>query len=321
MSNLKTVPLGLVRENPVALRTVNKSNEKYLGIVQSMKIQGFLGAITARARKDPDTGTEYFEIVDGLQRFSAAKDAGLATINLDIVDLSEDQVIEAQIMANFHRIDTRPCEYTVAMRQILTRNPMMTEVELAGKLGVSLQFIQNRFSLTKINDKEIIQLIDSGEIKLYNAYALAKLPEAEQKEYVQRAIAEPVEKFVASVNERVKEIRDAKRKGLDAKPQEFAPVAFCQNLKVIKEVLDGKSPVMGTVLNSTGAKDPQAGFLSAIAWVLHLDPMNIEIQKSEYEARQAVAKEKSAKREAERVEKLKKKADEATAALKATEKK
>ena len=48
MGELKTIPISTIRENPVALRTVNRDTEEYQGLVDSISQKGFLGAITVR---------------------------------------------------------------------------------------------------------------------------------------------------------------------------------------------------------------------------------------------------------------------------------
>ena len=77
MSEMLVVPLLLIRENPVALRGVDKTLEKYLGLVDSIKEQGVIKPIALQKKTDEETGEQYYILIDGLQRFSAAGDAGI----------------------------------------------------------------------------------------------------------------------------------------------------------------------------------------------------------------------------------------------------
>ena len=120
MGELKTVSLKSIRANKVALRQVDRTSEGYLGLVDSIKLKGFSGAITGRPAKDATTGEDYYEIIDGLHRWSACKDAGVTEINIDIHDLDDDQVLEAQVMANLHRIETKPADYARQLKRMLT---------------------------------------------------------------------------------------------------------------------------------------------------------------------------------------------------------
>jgi ParB/RepB/Spo0J family partition protein len=312
--SLEVINLNQIRENPVALRTVHRQAEDYLGLVESIKEKGFLGAITARKKIDEESGEEYFELVDGLHRFSAAKDAGLEKINVDVTNLDDDKVLEAQIMANIHKIETRPIQYTEQLKRIFARNPLLTEAELAGKLGKSTQWIKERLNLTKITNPTILSLIDEGKIGLANAYALAKLPTEEQADFVDRAMTDAPDEFVPAVHARVKEIREAKRKGKDAEPKEFTPSAFLQKLGDIKAELEAGA-VADVLIKQTGTTAAKDAFLLAIKWVLHLDPVSVEDQKAKNEARKQeredAKKRKAAEKAKKQAEKAAEKAEEA----------
>lgn len=319
MGKLQSIALTDIRENPVALRSVNRQDEGYLGLVESIKSKGFLGAITVRAKQDAETKANYFELVDGLHRFCAAKDAGLNAINVDIVDLNDDQTLEAQIMANIHKIETRPVEYSKQLLRILSRNPLMTELELAQKLGKSAQWIRERLGLTKISNESVAELVNEGKIKLANAYALAKLPPEEMAEFVDRAMTLPPDEFVPAANARIKELRDAKRQGKDASAAEFAPVAFMQKMKDVKDELD-----KGAIAKSltVGLNNAEQGFKMAIQWMLHLDPRSVEVQRAKDEARRKQREEaakkrllESADKKAEKAKKAAEEAEKAKAAL------
>jgi ParB-like chromosome segregation protein Spo0J len=118
---LAIVPIESIRVNPISLRDVQRDSEKYEGLKAAVREmwetnQEFLGTIIVRPASHPirdaegnQTGTEsYYEIVDGLQRYSASLDLKLPTVKVDIVPMSDAQVLESQIMMNFHRIDTTP---------------------------------------------------------------------------------------------------------------------------------------------------------------------------------------------------------------------
>jgi len=316
MGELKKVALSDIRENDVALRTVNRESEDYLGLVESIRSKGFIGAISVRERQDEDE-TSYYELIDGLHRFNASKDAGLSTINVDVVDLDEDQVLEAQIMANIHKIETKPIEYTRQLKRILTRNPLMTEAELAAKLGKSASWIAGRLSLNKLASDQAKTLVDEGKIGLSNAYALAKLPAEEQADWLDRAMTLAPDEFIPKVTERQKQIREARRAGKEAGPAEFQPVPHMQKLKALKDEFENGE--VGRVLCSKhSVANPIDGFALGIKWALHMDPDSIEVQKEKDAERKAQRDEKKRHKAAEKAkakaEKLAKELEEATTA-------
>lgn len=298
MGQLLTVPVANIRENPVALRSLNRQSEEYLGLVDSVRIKGFMGTITVRPGKD-EAGVEYYEVIDGLHRFNAAKDAGLLEIGVDVRDLDDDQVVEAQIMANIHRVETKPVEYSKALLHILSRNPLMTEADLASKLAKSPAWIKDRLGLNKISNPQIQALVDEGTIALANAYALAKLPENEMADFLDRAMTLPPDEFVPAVNQRVKDIKEAKRKGQDAAPVTFQPVAFFQKAKDVKDEMES-GRVARELLSRTGTTDPVKAFALAVQWILHLDPISVEVQRANDDARKAEREAAKAARTAER---------------------
>jgi len=307
--SLESIALSSIRENPVALRAVNRESEEYRGLVDSIKQKGFLGAITVRKKVDPETKVEFYELVDGLHRFCAAADAGLKNINVDVVNLTDDAVLEAQLMANIHKIETRPIEYSKQLLKILSRNPLMTEAELATRLGKSPQWVSERLNLTRITNTTISGLINEGKIKLANAYALAKLPADEMAGFVDEAMTKQPDEFVPRVQARVKEIREAKRKGEDAAPAEFVAVAHCQKTKDIKTEMEAGA--IRATLRGLAPNTFDAGFEMALKWIMHLDPKSIETQKVEDEARRKEKSEAKKKRETEKAVQRAQKAKEA----------
>lgn len=314
MSELKKIPIEEIRANLVSLRKVDKKNPLYLELVDSVGERGILNPISVREKSDKETGQVFFEVIDGLHRYSAACDSGLGEMPCQILDFSDYEVLLAQTIANVHSIETKPAQYTEQLKRILDQNPTMTQSELGRQIGKSAAFIQQRLSLNKITNPEILSRVDSGEINLSNAYALAKLPPEEQSDFVERAITMGDNEFLPLVSKRVKEIREARRKGLDASPQEFQPVAHLQKLKAIKEELEtGK--VGKALIELTGVKTAEEGFKLGVQWILHLDPKSVEIQKVEDENRKRVKAEKAEKKKAERAaKKAEKKKKEAIAA-------
>lgn len=305
MGQLAKVPIGEIRENPVALRAVNREGEGFLGLVDSIKQKGFLGALTVRKNRDGETGTEFYELIDGLHRLSAARDAGIDEIQVDIVDLDDAEVLEAQMMLNMHTIETRPVEYSRQLRRILAMNHMMTEAELAAKLGKSSSWIGARLGLNKIESEQITGLINEGKIKLANAYALAKLPVEEQQNWVERAMTEGPDVFVPACNQRLKEIKAAAKAGKDASAEQFTPTPHMQKLGDVKEELDS-----GKVAKALGVKDKVA-WIAAIQWVLHLDPKSVEAQEAKFNQQQAEKAQRKKDRAAEAAKKKTEKADKA----------
>ena len=308
MSNLLNIKLGKISESKDALRTVNTETEAYLSLVDSIAVKGVLNPILVR----PGQTKSEFVLVDGLHRYTAAKDAGLDTIPAQVMDLGECASLEAQIVANIHKVETKPVEFSQQIWRILQLKPFTTMTEMATNLARSSAWLSDRMKLLKLTP-EIATLVDEGEINLSNAYALAKLPSSEQIDWVDRAISEEPKVFVPACGIRVKEIRDAARKGSKAKPAEFTPTARLQKLKVFKQ--EHETGEIGRRLCANqGIKDGPSGFALGVAWAIHLDPETVSKDEAVYsariEAREKAKAERVKERAAKKAERAAKKAAE-----------
>jgi ParB/RepB/Spo0J family partition protein len=303
---LKHIALDQIHEPDEGLRKVDKTKEDYLGLVESIRAKGVITPISVREIIDPETKETIFGLVDGLQRFTASKDAGLETIPAQVISCADGELIEAQIMANVHKIETKPVEYSRALLKILQDNPLMARAELARRLAKTGAWISERLGLLKLTD-DIGKLVDEDKIGLSNAYALAKLDPEEQADFVDRAMTMTPQQFAPTVNARVKEIRDAKRKGKDAAPEVFKPVPLLRPRKEL--VLEYENPKVGPVLCKE-VKPPSVplAFALGVAWALNMDPRSQEIQKARDEERRA---EKKRAKETSTLERKKKRAKEA----------
>jgi ParB/RepB/Spo0J family partition protein len=313
-TELKHISLDQIHEPDESLRKVDRSKEEFAGLVQSIRIQGVMNPITVREIVDDDTGDVIYGLVDGLQRFNASKDAGKETIPCHVISCENGKLIEAQIMANVHKIETKPVEYSRALLKMLQDNPLMPRTELADKLAKTGTWISERLGLLKLTE-DIGILVDEDKIGLSNAYAMAKLPPEEQTNFVDRAMVMPPQQFTAIVNARVKEIRDAERKGRDPGKEKFTPVALLRTRKEL--VAEMETPTTGPALcGEFKPATPQDAFALGIKWALNLDPVSVEQQKARDEERRAEAKRKKEQSTLERKKKRAQEAAEKAAKLK-----
>ncbi len=306
--DLRTIDIGSIQENPVALRSVNKEAESYLNMVASVRSKGIMNPFSVRERTAVIDGVEtsYFEICDGLHRYSAACDAGLTELPVNVVTFGDAQVLESQIIANVQRIETRPVEYTKQITRIFTANPALTMTEMAGKLAKSVTWVSQRLGLLKLGDK-IGELVDDGKITVSNAVVLAKLPLDEQLNFVDSAMSMSSEEFVPTVQARVKELREALREGRAAKEYVFEPLARVQKFAVLKE--EYSAPSVGPQLVAQqGITDPAAAFALGVAWAISLDPSSVDVQRANSDAKMQRKADEKKKRKADRANK---KAEEA----------
>lgn len=319
MAELKLVSIQSIRENPVALRGVNVESEEYVGLVDSISKVGILSSLSVRKRTETvgDTVVEYYELVDGLHRYTAAVAAGLSEVPVSIVDLDKVEVLEAQLMANIHKIETTAVEYTKQLQRIFALNPTMTISDMATRVAKSPSWVQQRLNLLKL-EKSIQDLVDGGKITVANAVALSKLPPEEQLLYVDQAMTMNTDEFVPTIQARAKELKDAAREGRASKPVEFVPVAKVRKTSELKAEFD--SPGVGPELcNRVGVSTAADGFALAIAYVLSLDPVSVEQQvaadKEKKQSKEEAKKRRAAERAKKRAEEAAEKAAELSEAV------
>lgn len=302
-TTLRRVRLLDIRENKTALRECNRETPEYKELLSSVKKVGVIQTITVRECVDSQTQAKYYGLVDGLQRFTAAKDAGLDSLDVKVITADDLEVLTTQLVLNIQRIETKPAEYSKQLSRMLVMNPTLTMTELSDMIGKSATFIYERLSLLKLDNK-IAKLVDEGKINLPNAYALAKLPPEEQGAFTDRALTQTPQEFIPQTSARLKEIRDANRKGQDAAPAVFTPQPHQRKLTELKE--EFTNPKVGSALvAAAGITDAAGGFALGVKWALHMDQDSIAQAKAKDEARKKDAEEAKARRADEREQKAK----------------
>jgi ParB/RepB/Spo0J family partition protein len=296
MSNMKDVPVKAIRENKEMLRGCNKQSPDYQELKAGIQSKGLLSAISVR-----DLGDGTYGLVDGLQRWNIAQDLGWEFIPAQIVSMAEGEILEAQIVANAQRIETRPVEYTKALLKLLAMNPTLTMSELARRLGKSITWLSERFHLLKLNP-QIQELVNENKIPLANGYALSKVPEEFQSQFLESAMTQSTTEFVPQIQKFVKEHREAIKQGRSADPQAFIAVPHLQKLTDIKQELE-TGHIAIVLINNVQPKDLKEAFLLGVKWSVHMDPLSVDASKANYEKRKKEADEAKKKRAEERAAK------------------
>lgn len=314
MSSLAEIPLSKIHANPAALRQVNEKTEDFLNLVGSVRQRGVINAINVRELDDPENpGEKIYGLVDGLHRYTAAKIAGLESIPAKITSMSDAEVEEVQIIANVHKIETKPVEYSKAILRILARNPLMTEAELAQTLQRSPGWLKERLNLVKLHP-DLQPMVNDGKMVLTNAYALAKLPLDEQLAFADRACTLQPPQFLPLANARAKEIKDAEKQGRSAGEAVFMPVAHMRKISEIKTEME-VGTLAELLVKKNQVSDPVEAFKLALKWAMNLDPDSVEAQRAADEARKKAKAEANEKAKAEREAKKQAKVQEQLATL------
>jgi len=316
--DVRVVNLSDIKPNPVALRTVDRESEGYLNLVASIARAGVLNPINVRERTATidDEEITYYELVDGLHRFTASKDAGQETIPINVVTADDAEVLELQIMGNVIKIENKPVEYSRQLTRIFAGNPTLTVSEMASRLCKSPTWVSQRLGLLKLDDN-VAEAVDDGKIAVSNAVALAKLPREEQATFVEQAMVMAADEFVPTVQARAKELRDARRQGRKAEDNVFTPIARVRKLGDLKDECSAPS-IAPQLVEQQGVTNPVEAFTLGVAWAISLDPSSITVQRAANDEKRANAELAKQKRAIDRENK--KAAEAAKAAAEIAEK-
>ena len=154
------------------------------------------GVLTpAIVRPDPDGG---YEIVSGHRRHRASELAGKETMPAIVRDLDDDAAIILMVDANLQRESILPSERAFAYKMKLDaikhqgERTDLTSTQVAQKLsvekvgddaGVSKDTIRRYIRLTKLIP-ELLDMVDTGQIKFNPAVELSYLASEEQKDFL-----------------------------------------------------------------------------------------------------------------------------------------
>lgn len=164
---------------PVALNELAE-NIKALGLAQPLLVRPLPGSRAGETWSDRRKGDPLptHEIVAGERRWRACGIAGVRSIPVMIRNLTDEQVLDLQLVENMQREDLHPLEEAHGYRRILdlpqhSALPMAARVEhLAGRIKKSTRYIYQTLQLLQLCDFAQKVFLDSN-IKLEKTTALA----------------------------------------------------------------------------------------------------------------------------------------------------
>src|SRR5260370_29328311 len=127
------------------------------------------------------TGGTRYSVVAGARRFRAAQLAGLETVPVIVRDLSDDQVLEIQVIENLQRADVRPLEEANGYKQLLAGGKYQDVEALAAKVGKSTSYVYQRLKLADMIEPAQQAFFDE-KITAGHAIQIARLKPDQQKE-------------------------------------------------------------------------------------------------------------------------------------------
>lgn len=276
------IPINRIIEPRTMLRLIDKGSVEYLEMRDSIAVEGFWNSISVRPAKDDAK----YEIIDGLYRYTCARELGLESVPCIIkYNVSDDAMLAAQIQANAIRPETKPVEFAMQMKRILTRQPEMTFDELAHMIHKSPNWVRHILGLLKLS-REAQKMVDRGDIPAQSAYMLAKIPRRFQADFFDQARTLSVREFRALAASVIKQFTEAVKQGkMEAFwCSEFKPQAYLRSLSDIQQEAD-RQEFGALLVTIEQCKTPVDGFYAALRWAMHLDHQSVEDQERAARAR------------------------------------
>ncbi len=106
--------LADISVSPAALRQCQTDSEDYIQLRDSVGQVGVLHPLLVREKTvqlDDGSADTYYELVDGLQRYTACQELGIEEVDVKIGTFDDIEALQAQIITNVHRVETKPVEY------------------------------------------------------------------------------------------------------------------------------------------------------------------------------------------------------------------
>ena len=155
-------------------------------LTKSVKKHGVLVPVIVR----PVNG--HFDLVAGERRYLAAKGAGVTTINADVRTLTDEQVLEIQLIENLQRQDLHELAEAEGY-EALQRDHGHSAEQIAGKVGKSKAYVYARMKLLAMCE-DARKAFYEGSLTSSTALLIARIPGDEQQ---QRALKQITEKDYA----------------------------------------------------------------------------------------------------------------------------
>ena len=171
-SEYRNLPLLSLTESPAnPRRSFDESGLNELA--DSIRSQGVLSPLLIRPK-----GSNY-EIVAGARRYRAAQLAGLASVPVRIVELTDAQALEVGIIENLQRSQVHPLDEATGYVALMHLDYSVEQI--AAKVGKPVGYVLNRSRLADLAPV-VTEAFAKDEIGVGHALLLAKLEPPQQEE-------------------------------------------------------------------------------------------------------------------------------------------
>lgn len=180
----RNLPLAVLNESATNPRRIFEDSA-LKELAESIRTQGVLSPLLVRPLTD-----QSFEIVAGARRYRAAQIAEAPTVPVRIVNLTDAEALEAQLIENLQRRDVHPLEEAQGFKALLNlEDPKYSIEQIAAKVGKPPAYCAARVRLTELA-APVVEAFYAEEIGVGHALLLAKLQPAQQEQAIANCFRE-----------------------------------------------------------------------------------------------------------------------------------
>jgi ParB family chromosome partitioning protein len=179
------VPVESIERNPYQPRK-SFDDDELASLSASIRTHGVLQPLVVR-----QVGERY-QLVAGERRLRAAREAGLQSVPVTVVDFNDQQILEAALVENIQRSDLNPIEKAQGFKDYLTRY-RMTHEQLGTRLGLGRATITNLVALlelpAELQDAVRVGQLSTGHAKILKGISDPARQIAVSKEIIARGLS------------------------------------------------------------------------------------------------------------------------------------
>lgn len=175
---LQNIPVDLLQRGQYQPR-VDMRQDTLEDLANSIRAQGVVQPIVARALGNRAASGERYEIVAGERRWRAAQMAGLHEIPAVIRDVPDDAAIAMALIENIQRENLNPLEEARALDRLI-REFELTHQAAADAIGRSRAAVSNLLRLLDLSDN-VKPMLEARQIEMGHARALLSIADKMQQ--------------------------------------------------------------------------------------------------------------------------------------------
>lgn len=191
-TNVREVAMAQLRPSHTASQIQRRKSFEVPALkelAESIKSNGLLQPIVVRPLSTEDGVAfpeRFYEIVAGERRFMAAEMAGLERIVANVLELTDEQVIEVQLIENLQRQDVHPMHEAEGYAELVKKYGHRVE-DLHIKIGKSKGYVYGRMKLLALS-KACRTAFYENTISASIAEKLARIPNEKLQDEALKAI-------------------------------------------------------------------------------------------------------------------------------------